>query len=195
VVGEAPQAAQTPAGGPYRWVDRPVYTVKYAEIYAVRSIFLISIPCYCCGMDKFLKATSLKTFLCHSHTDRDAVHDLYLRLKKDHIQPWLDRENLLPGQNWAYEISNAILRSDMVIVCLSRGFDDQNGFRHQELKIALRKARALPVEDIFIIPVRLEKCELPDSLHHLHRVDLFETGGYKKLMESLRRYVETVRNS
>jgi hypothetical protein len=141
-------------------------------------------------MDKFLKATSLKTFLCHSHTDRDAVHDLYLRLKKDHMQPWLDRENLLPGQNWAYEIRNAILRSDVVIVCLSQEFDNQNGFRHQELKIALKKAQMLPLEDIFIIPVRFEKCSLPDSLAHLHRVDLFEAKGYQKLLQALRRQVE-----
>jgi hypothetical protein len=138
-------------------------------------------------MDKFLKPTSLKTFLCHSHTDREAVHDLYLRLKKDHMQPWLDRENLLPGQNWAYEIRNAILRSDVVIVCLSKGFDDQNGFRHQELKIALRKARVLPREDVFIIPVRFEKCSMPDSIRHLHRVDLFEADGYKRLMDALHR--------
>jgi hypothetical protein len=138
-------------------------------------------------MNKFLKATSLKTFLCHSHTDRDAVHDLYLRLKKDHIQPWLDRVNLLPGQNWAYEIRNAILRSDVVIVCLSRGFDDHSGFRHQELKIALKKAQVLPREDIFIIPARFEKCSLPESLTHLHRVDLFEADGYERLLCALRR--------
>ncbi len=139
-------------------------------------------------MNELLKDTSLKVFLCHSHTDRDAVHALYTRLKKDHIQPWLDRENLLPGQNWAYEIRNAILRSDVVIVCLSEEFDKQNGFRHQELKIALKKTRVLPREDIFIIPVRFEKCSMPDSIRHLHRVDLFEMNGYKRLIDLLRRW-------
>ena len=143
-------------------------------------------------MNESLKATTLRIFLCHSHTDRDAVHDLYLRLKKDHMQPWLDRENLLPGQNWAHEIRNAILRSDAVIACLSRGFEAQNGFRHQELKIALRKARVLPKEDIFIIPVRFEKCNMPDSIRHLHRVDLFEADGYKKLIDSLYRSAQPV---
>jgi hypothetical protein len=136
-------------------------------------------------MDKSLKATSLKTFLCHSHTDRGAVHDLYLRLKKDHMQPWLDRENLLPGQNWRIEIRRAILRSDVVIVCLSRGFDQKMGFRHEEINIALEKASLFPAGEICIIPVRLEKCEMPESLRHLHRVDLFEEGGYKKLVHAL----------
>jgi hypothetical protein len=143
-------------------------------------------------MDKFLKAAFLKAFLCHSHADRDAVHALYWRLKKDHIQPWLDTENLLPGQNWAHEIRNAILRSDVVLVCLSEEFYKQNGFRYQELKIALKKAKVQPREDIFIIPVRLEKCSMPDSIRHLHRVDLFEADGYKKLLHSLYHHMEVI---
>ncbi len=140
-------------------------------------------------MKKFLTCTNLKVFLCHSHLDRGAVHALYARLKKDHMQPWLDREILLPGQNWAHEIRNAILRSDAVIVCLSQGFDEQNGFRHQELKIALKKAQGLPREDIFIIPARLEKCSLPESLAHLHRVDLFEADGYERLLHCLTKQI------
>jgi hypothetical protein len=142
-------------------------------------------------MDKLLKNTPLKVFLCHSHTDRDAVHILYLRLKRDHMQPWLDRQCLLPGQHWADEIRKAILRSDVVIVCLSAEFEKENGFRYQELKIALKKAQVLPREDIFIIPVRLEKCRIPDSIRHLHRVDLFEADGYKRLIDALRRSAES----
>lgn len=140
-------------------------------------------------MDKFLKNIPLKTFLCHSHADRDAVHALYKRLKRNHIVPWLDRENLLPGQNWPHEIRTAILRSDIVIVCLSAEFDKKKGFRHQELKIALRKAQVLPREDIFIIPVRFEECSMPDAIRHLHRVDLFEEDGYQKLLQALRKYI------
>ena len=143
-------------------------------------------------MDKFLKATSLTTFLCHSHTDRDAVHDLYLRLKKDHMQPWLDRENLLPGQNWRIEIRRAILRSDIVIVCLSRSFDQKKGFRHEEINIALEKANLFPSGEIYIIPARLEKCDMPESLRYLHRVDLFEKDGYAKLIQVLCKQAESL---
>lgn len=137
-------------------------------------------------MKKLLKIHSLKVFLCHSHADRDAVHSLYRRLKRDHMEPWLDRESLLPGQNWEHEIRRAILKSDVVLVCLSNAFNEKRGFRHEELKIALKKTKVLSVDDIFIIPVRLEKCDMPTSLSRLHRVDLFETGGYLKLLKTLR---------
>lgn len=79
------------------------------------------------------------------------------------------------------------------MVCLSQAFDRHKGYRHEELKIALGKARLLPDDEIFIIPVRLEKCDMPDSLGHLHRVDLFEPGGYKKLIRVLRRCTASIK--
>ncbi len=124
-------------------------------------------------------------FLVHAHSDKAAVHKLYSRLIKDGVRAWLDAENLQPGQDWQREIRKAILKSDVVIVCLSRGFDQQPGYRHEELKIALEKAKLLTDNEIFIIPVRLEKCDMPAALRHLHRVDLFETGGYQKLLRVL----------
>lgn len=98
---------------------------------------------------------------------------------------WM-RKTSNPGQDWQNEIRKALLKSDAVIVCLSRGFDQQQGYRHEELKIALAKAKLLTDDDIFIIPVRLEKCDMPEALRHLHRVDLFETGGYKKLIHAMK---------
>ncbi|MCE9645557.1 MAG: toll/interleukin-1 receptor domain-containing protein [Chloroflexi bacterium] len=126
-----------------------------------------------------------KAFLCYCHADRDPVHALYSRLQSDGVQVWRDRESLLPGQNWEHEIRKAILGSDVILVCLSKNFGGQTGYRHEELKLALTKADVLPVEDISIIPVRLEECDLPESLQHLHRVDLFKRGGYAELLRAL----------
>jgi len=137
-----------------------------------------------------LKKIQLKVFLCHSHNDSEAVHVLWLRLKKSGIDAWLDMENLQPGQHWQHEIRKVILNSDVVIVCLSQCFNQQQGYRHEELKIALDKAKLFNDNEIFIIPVRLEKCDMPESLCHLHRVDLFADGGYKRLIYALRKNTE-----
>jgi hypothetical protein len=126
-------------------------------------------------------------FMIHAHSDRETVHDLYQRLVKDGLNAWLDAERLQPGQDWQNEIRNALLKCDVVLVCLSSGFDKQQGYRHEELKLALEKANFLPDDEVFIIPVRLEKCDMPESLRHLHRVDLFKAGSYKKLVGALRR--------
>ncbi|HKJ40324.1 MAG TPA: toll/interleukin-1 receptor domain-containing protein [Anaerolineales bacterium] len=134
-----------------------------------------------------MKSTTQKTniFLIHAHSDKESVHKLYQRLIADGMNAWLDAERLQPGQDWQNEIRNALLKCDVVLVCLSSGFDKQQGYRHEELKLALEKANFLPDDEVFIIPVRLEKCDLPESLRHLHRVDLFKAGGYKKLVGAL----------
>ena len=135
---------------------------------------------------------NLKVFLCHAHSDKVAVHKLYHRIVKDGMNAWLDVEKLQPGQDWEYEIRKAILKSDIVIICLSRAFNKQHGYRHEELKIALKRAPLLSEGEIFIIPARLENCDLPNSLRHLHRVDLFEADGYKKLMRALRKHIASI---
>ena len=133
-------------------------------------------------MDK--QAEQVHVFLIHAHSDKAAVHKLHQRLMHDGIDAWLDAANLQPGQDWQGEIRKAVLKSDAVIVCLSRAFNKQHGFRYEELKLALEKARWME-DRVFIIPVRLERCNMPDSLLHLHRVDLFKPGGYKKLVLAL----------
>ena len=135
---------------------------------------------------------TLRVFLCYAHNDRESVHKLYDRLVRGGIQAWLDVERLRPGQDWEQEIRKAILKSKVVIVCLSRGFNKRRGYRHEELKIALEKAKLLSSGEVFIIPVRLEKCDMPESLQHLQRVDLFEAGGYKKLIRALQEHVRGI---
>ncbi len=127
----------------------------------------------------------VNVFLIYAHGDKEAVRKLHQRLVRDGIHAWLDAQNLEPGQDWQHEIRKAILNSDRVLVCLTRGFDVQPGYRHEELKIAIDKAKLLDDGKVFIITVRLEDCEMPKCLRHLQRVDLFRPGGYKRLVRAL----------
>jgi len=131
----------------------------------------------------------LQVFLLHARSDEKAVRRLYRRLTKDGAAVWLDRENLFPGQDWQQEIRTAIHSSDIVIACLSKQFNKQGGYRHEELRIALEKAKSLPDGEIFLIPARLESCDMPEPLHRWQRVDLFETGGYNKLISALQEWI------
>ena len=133
----------------------------------------------------------LKVFLCHAHADRDPVRGLYSRLTKDGVDAWLDKEKLLPGQDWELEIRKAVREADVVVVCLSKQFN-QAGFRQKEVRLALDTAMEKPEGEIFIIPARLEECDTLESLRHLHWVDLFEESGYEKLTQALSLRAQTV---
>ena len=47
-------------------------------------------------------------FLSYSKKDVDRVKTLYQQLTAEGFSIWWDEESLLPGQNWEYEIENAI---------------------------------------------------------------------------------------
>lgn len=127
----------------------------------------------------------LKVFLCHAHSDADRVYALYNRLIRDGVDVWLDKANLIGGQDWQYEIPKAVRASDVVIVCHSEQFNKQ-GYRQKEVKIALDAAEYLPKGEIFIIPARLEECEILDELKRWQWVDLFKQDGYDNLTRALK---------
>ena len=130
----------------------------------------------------------LRIFLAHARDDEKRVLRLYRRLTRDGLDAWLDQQRLQPGQDWDHEIRNAIHRSDVVLVCLSKSYINKRGYRQKELRIVLEEADLLPPYATFIIPARLEECETPGSLRRWQRVDLFEAGGYGKLMDVLRKW-------
>lgn len=128
----------------------------------------------------------LKVFLCHASADKPAVRNLYKRLIADGVDVWLDAESLVAGQNWHVEIPRAIRESDVVIVCLSEKSINKEGYVQKEIKFALDVADEKPEGTIFIVPAKLEECTVPDRLSMYHWVELFEKGGYEKLLRALR---------
>src|SRR5262245_46901184 len=104
----------------------------------------------------------LRVFLCHASKDRAKVLDLSQRLTLDGFDPWLDERNLIPGQDWDREIMHAVETSDIVIVCLSRASVTREGYVQKEIKKALDRADQKPEGTVFIIPVKLGPCKVPE---------------------------------
>ncbi|MFL5627118.1 MAG: kelch repeat-containing protein [Ktedonobacteraceae bacterium] len=134
----------------------------------------------------------LRVFLSYSWADKVCVRSLYQRLQACNVAPWLDEKNLLPGQDWRQEIRKAVRDSDVVVVCLSRGSINKTGFVHEEIKFALDVADEQPLGTIFIIPLKLEECDLPERIGHLHWVNYFEKRGFENLMRSLKHKRESL---
>ena len=132
------------------------------------------------------KSRTLRVFLCHSKVDKPAVRQLYRKLVDLGITPWFDEENLLPGDDWELAIKKEVRTSDVVLVCLSQVSVTTRGFAQKEIRLALDVADEQPEGTIFVIPVRLEECEVPDRLKRWHWVNLFEEKGLAKLMASLK---------
>src|SRR5688500_14458913 len=138
----------------------------------------------------------LRVFLCHSSTDKPAVRELYQKLRAEPwIQPWLDEEELYPGQDWNFEIEKTVKAADVILVCLSKGSTNKEGYVQREIRIALNYADYKPEGTLYIIPVRLEECDPPTRLLNWQYADYFEgqrERAFQRLLVSLKRRAEAL---
>ena len=128
----------------------------------------------------------LRVFLCHASQDKPVVRELYQRLNAaGWIDPWLDEEKLLPGQDWNMEIEKAVEIADVVIVCLSHSSVNKEGYIQRELRFVLDIALEKPEGAIFVVPLRMDDCDLPRRLRSWHYVDYFPAQRREKASQRL----------
>jgi hypothetical protein len=134
---------------------------------------------------RFLAETKPRIFIAYVDEDIENVLRLYRALSAKGFSPWLDKKKLLPGQNWPRAIEAAIQLSDYFIGCFSRRAVCKRGVFHSELRFALECAARVPLDEIFVIPVRLEECVVPARISsQIQYVDFFPDfdSGIKRVV-------------
>ncbi len=128
-----------------------------------------------------------QVFISYSRLDESPARKLYDSLSKQGFSPWLDKVSLLPGQTWENEIKTAIQKSNFVILLLSKNSLDRQGYFHKEIRLALDALETIPSGKIFLIPARLDSCDVPTFLQAIQWVDLFSDwdDGFKKIRDAL----------
>lgn len=124
-------------------------------------------------------------FLCYGRQDEAIVRNIYENLILREYEVWFDKENLVGGQDWDVEIQQAVRRADLVITCLSQTTKDKTGYVQKEIRIALDAADYRPAGKSYIIPLRLEECDVPLRLQQWQWVDYFRNDGFDKLIQAL----------
>jgi hypothetical protein len=137
------------------------------------------------AQDDATTARRLRAFMCHCSEDKHVVRLLARRLESDGIDTWLDDEKILPGQHWHDEIIKAIRSAHAVVICLSNKAVQKSGYIQREMRFALDVATEQPEGAIFLIPAKLENCEVPSHFSDLQFVRLYDTQGYDLLLRGL----------
>src|SRR6185437_1768201 len=104
--------------------------------------------------------------------------------------PWMDKDKLMPGQNWPRAIRRAIEISDAFVACFSVRSSSKRGPFQSELRWALHCAQRMPLDETFVVPVRLEACAVPRQIQErVQYVDLFPDwdAGVKKVIQALKK--------
>jgi hypothetical protein len=126
------------------------------------------------GEISFRRSNSPRIFIAYATEDRAMAERLFEEMTRQGFDAWLDRRKLLPGQNWPRRIEDAIANSDFFIACFStRSVRKRGGFQ-AEIRYALDCAGRVPLDDVFLIPTRLDECRVPARIQReTQYVDLF----------------------
>ncbi len=126
-----------------------------------------------------------RIFISYAREDESAVRRLYRKLSDAGFIPWMDKVDLLPGEQWRPAIEKALREADFLIICLSNTSVQKRGFVRREFRAALDLWQEKHDDDIYIIPVRLENCDPPDELDRFQWLDLFEDDEWPRLIRAL----------
>lgn len=129
---------------------------------------------------RFVAQNRPRVFIAYVEEDLSFAKKLYRAFEHSGFRPWLDKKRLMPGQNWPRAIETAIQTSDFFVACFSRQATSKRGSFHSELRYALFCAAKVPLDEIFLIPLRLDDCAVPNRISkQIQYLDLFpdwETG-------------------
>ena len=77
-----------------------------------------------------------RVFISYAKEDLNKAERLYKDLKSAGVQPWIDFEDLLPGEKWKETTRRAILENNFFLALLSTNSLSEKGYVQKELKIA-----------------------------------------------------------
>lgn len=113
-----------------------------------------------------------RVFISYAKEDIAYAEKLYDFLEASGFEPWLDKKKLKVGANWDFFIQKALRESTWTILLLSSVSVKKRGYVQKEYRAALRYAESKLEEDIYIIPIMIDACEVP------HGIDKFQWKMY-----------------
>ena len=128
---------------------------------------------------------STRIFVSYAREDECVVRSIVAFLKAAGFDTWFDKENLLAGQDWRKVIEEEIARARLLLVCMSSHAVDKAGFVQKETRLVLEQAELRPPSQVYIIPLKLDDCIVPDGIKRWHVLDLREQKASLKLLESI----------
>lgn len=132
----------------------------------------------------------MQVFISYAREDFDKADLLFKYLDVKGIKIWMDKLNLSPGQRWEKTIEQEIKDAKIFLALLSNTSVRKEGFVQKEFKLAVNQQDMKPSDGVYIIPVILEPCRLPDEFAGIQAVDLSTPDGYESVYQAIQKALE-----
>lgn len=127
----------------------------------------------------------IKVFISYASEDRKIATKIYFDLKEVGFDPWMDIYNLTAGELWDHKIKRLIDQADFFLACLSKESVGKRGYIQREFKKALELWESKLSSDIYLIPIKIDNCEIPQEFKQFQWIDYSYRTGFSKIVQSI----------
>src|SRR5882724_3534389 len=103
-------------------------------------------------------------FISYARPNLEFVRTLAELLRSNGFGVWFDKDSLLVGDDWESVIIREIKNARIFLVCFSAESVDRRGYFHKEMRVAMDVAQTIPPNVLYVVPIRINKCPIPDAL-------------------------------
>lgn len=123
-------------------------------------------------------------FLSYARPDAQAVERIARDLRSHGVDLWMDRQDLVAGEQWLPQIEQAIRKADFMLVFISTASLGSEWVKREYQAAFQSQAKSGGTR---LIPVLLERVELPPFLASIQYIDLTESyrEGVQQLLRAL----------
>jgi hypothetical protein len=127
-----------------------------------------------------------------SYCSEDFKHVLEVRSKLEEagFTVRMKAHSIVGGEEWRKKLVGFICQADVFVACISSTWGDREIFAYKEVSVACELEEKLPKEVSFIIPARLEECNIPQELENRQQVDLHVVPGIETLLKAIQGTLE-----
>lgn len=126
-----------------------------------------------------------KVFISYAKEDYMFAAKLYDFLSSNDYKPWLDKKEILPGQYWNFIIRKALREANYIILLLSNISVQKRGYVQREFKTALDFVEEKLEDDIYLIPIKMNECAVPEKLSKFQWIEYDESSCFESVLTAL----------
>jgi hypothetical protein len=126
----------------------------------------------------------MKIFISHSSADKDFVENLAWRLKRFGVDVWYDGWEIKVGDSIIEKVFDGLEKSDALVLVLSKASVKSRWVKEELNTAAIRR---IDDNDILILPVLKEDCDIPTVLRQLRYADfrIDQENGLMELLDTI----------
>lgn len=126
-----------------------------------------------------------KIFISYAKEDFIYAERLYNYLEDNGFKPWIDKEGILPGQDWNFVIKKELREANYIILILSDISVQKRGYIQREFKTALDYVEEKLEDDIYLIPLKINNCVVPEKLSRFQWLEYEPLENFELILRSL----------